>query len=79
MKMAELLPLKVYPSVPIHLKVYRYIFKGDHCESSHLPSQRRLPLTLLHSEWPKLYGVFGHSECNRLNKKYAKNKHSVDR
>ena len=31
-------------------------------------------LTLLHSEWPKLYGVlaktlwsFGHAECNRVN------------
>ena len=26
-------------------------------------------LTLLHSERPKLYGVFGHSECNRVKRK----------
>ena len=25
-------------------------------------------LTLLHSEWPKLYGVLANSECSRINK-----------
>ena len=29
-------------------------------------SKTKTDLTLLHSEWPKLYGVFGHSECSRV-------------
>ena len=27
-----------------------------------------MPLTLLHSERPKLHGVFGRSECKRVNR-----------
>ena len=35
-------------------------------------------LTLFHSEWPKLCGVFGHSECNMVKKKIEKIPHNYN-